>query len=150
MKKRDIYHDVLIICLILCLMTLLGCSRKNSVEVPSGPIEYSHEEIRGDCLDYPTSLQIATGHLILEVHGDDLHIIHANAHYQCCLEYLVEYEFDDFDITASEFDIGSLCDCNCYFDLRSIVYDLHAGLYVVTLIGIVGDTVGVDSAFVGG
>ncbi len=150
MKKRDFIHDALIICLVLYLTMPTGCSEKNPVEIPSEPIEYLNEEIRGDCLDDPMSMQETTGYLILEVHGNDLHIIHAEAHYQCCLEYLVEYEFDDFDITASEFDTGPLCDCYCYFDLRSIVYDLLEGLYVVTLIGIQGDTVGVDSAYVGG
>ena len=134
----------------VCLVALNGCSRKGPGEVSSESAEYSHEDIRGDCLDNRLFGGEANGSLILEVHGNDLHMIHADAFYQCCLGYRVEYEIDDFNITAIESDINSPCLCDCHFNLLSILYDLAEGLYVVTLIGIDGDTVGVDSAFVGG
>ncbi len=149
MKVRCITRIALVLCIFVCLTALWGCSRKGPGEVPSETAEYSHEEIRGDCLDNRLFGGEITGSLILEVHGNDLHIIHADVFYQCCLGYLVEYEIDDFNITAIESDINSPCLCDCYFNLLSILYDLAEGLYVVTLIGITGDTVGVDSAFVG-
>ncbi len=149
MKVQHIVRLALTLYIGVCLVALHGCSRKGPGEVSSESAEYSHEEIRGDCLDNRLFGGEAAGSLILEVHGNDLHIIHADAYYQCCLEYLVEYEIDDFDVTASEFDTGSFCYCYCFFNLRSILHDLDEGLYTVTLIGIEGDTVGVDSAYVG-
>ena len=150
MKIQHIVRITLMLYVGLCLASLHGCSRKGPGDASSESTGYSHEEIRGDCLDNWLLGGEVEDSLILEVHGRDLHIIHDDAYYQCCLEYLVEYEFDGFNITASEFDTGSFCYCYCFFDLRSILYDLDEGLYVVTLIGIEGDTVGVDSAFVGG
>jgi hypothetical protein len=89
-------------------------------------------------------------YMVLEAQGKDLRIHHINAYYQCCIFYTVEYAIDNFDITAAESDSGPLCDCLCYFNLKSTVYDLKSGLYNVTLIGIRGDTVGIDTITVGG
>jgi hypothetical protein len=106
-----------------------------------------HAEFRGDCL--PGGTLLDNGYMILEVIGDDLHVHHMEAAYQCCLEYFVRYEIAERDITAFEYDIGPLCDCICDFNLESVLYDLSPGNYRVRLIGVYGDTVGVDSVTVG-
>ncbi|MFH2056015.1 MAG: dockerin type I repeat-containing protein [bacterium] len=90
------------------------------------------------------------GYLYAEVLGNDLYLHHIDAEYQCCLGYLVEYEIDGFEITATESDTGDLCDCICDFDLTSVLYDLEDGEYIVTLIGIYGDEIGVDTVVVAG
>lgn len=81
----------------------------------------------------------------LDVIGNDLYVNHLNAFYQCCLGYYVDYSIDDFQIVAQEADTGSLCDCYCYFNLQSVLYDLPDGSYDFTLIHENGDTVGVDT-----
>lgn len=123
-----------------CLPLELGCS---------------HQEYSSGCLGATGKVdggsQVAgadEGYLYLEVWGNDLHVYHIGAYYQCCLEYQVDYVVDGFDITATESDIGDLCDCYCDFDLESVLYDLEDGEYVVSLIGIEGDTVGVQSIVV--
>ncbi|MCD6161321.1 MAG: hypothetical protein J7K40_02785 [candidate division Zixibacteria bacterium] len=124
-------------------LEILWCS-----QTPPMPQEYVHEEIRGECTD-GTTAEADSGYMVLEAIGNDLHIHHMDAFYQCCLEYYVRYGIVETDITATEYDIGELCDCICPFDLESIVYDLPSALYTVRLIGIYGDTIGIDTITVG-
>ncbi|MFH1373724.1 MAG: dockerin type I repeat-containing protein [bacterium] len=112
---------------------------------------YDHQEITGDCAGYQALGD--SGHMFVELIGDDLHIHHVNAFYQCCLKYYVTYDIDGYSITAYESDTSDYCYCMCYFNLESILYDLDVSQpceYLVTLIGIEGDTVGIDTAVVGG
>ena len=86
------------------------------------------------------------GYLYLEVDGSDLLVHHDGAYYQCCLDYVVEFVMtEDNVITGFESDTGALCDCYCSFHLISTIQGLAAGHYTVVLIGIEGDTVGVDT-----
>jgi hypothetical protein len=114
-----------------------------------------HQEYSSGCLTYldkrtgeSQAASADSGYLYLEVWGNDLHIYHIGAFYQCCLGYAVDYDIQGFDITATESDTGDLCDCYCDFDLESVLYDLEDGEYIVRLIGIDGDTVGVQSIVV--
>jgi hypothetical protein len=114
---------------------------------PPFTIGIRHTEIRGDCIG--TALEDSS-YMYLEAIGNDLHIHHINATYQCCLEYFVSYQIAGNDITATEQDFGPPCDCLCNFNLESILHDLGAGQYTVTLIGIYGDTVGVEGVNIPG
>ena len=137
---------MLILLISVCwLMAAMHCSREKPGEVDT----IAHEDIRGDCLGLMRSPEADSGNLVLEVSGNNLHIQHVNAYYQCCLEYAVDYDIQSYDITALEMDEGDICLCDCFFNLESILYDLSDGMYTVTLIGISGSTVGVDSAYVG-
>jgi len=121
-----------------------GCVRDSQVQKDSG---YINEEITGECIGYPMPGD-DSGYMFVELIGDDLHVHHINAYYQCCLEYYVTYDIEGYYITAFESDTGQQCDCMCYFNLESILYDLQIMEpceYVVTLIGIYGDTVGIDT-----
>ncbi len=82
------------------------------------------------------------GTLRVEVIGNDVHVYHDDAYYQCCLEYFVDYNLSGDVITGFEADTGWECDCICWFDLESVIYDLAEGSYTLVLIGIWGDTVG--------
>jgi hypothetical protein len=106
---------------------------------------YYHDDIRGDCM----SAAQDSGYMVLEAIGDDLHIHHIGAYYNCCLDYAVNYEINGSNITARKFDHGEPCDCLCDFNLETILYDLTAGTYTVTLIGIHGDIIGVDTVSIG-
>lgn len=104
--------------------------------------------IEGDTVGVDTLVISDSDYVSIEVIGNDLHINHMNAYYQCCLGYYVQYDINGSYITALESDTGDLCDCYCYFNLRSVLYDLENGEYVVTVIGIEGDTIGVDTVTV--
>jgi hypothetical protein len=84
------------------------------------------------------------GYMYAEAEGNDLHIHHMNAYYNCCIGYQVNYQISEFEITAVEADTGTPCYCLCYFNFESILYDLEDGNYLVRLIGLEGDTVGVE------
>jgi hypothetical protein len=126
-----------------------NCSSDNKTSNPrsNGTV---HIDIQSDCLDHLLSTVSDSGYMVLEAVGNDLHIYHFDAYCNCCLEYAVDYQIEDFNIIASESDTGGLCDCYCHFNLRSVVYDLKKGLYNVTLIGIEGDTIGIDTISVTG
>lgn len=109
---------------------------------------YQHDDIRGDCMGIPALDD--SSYMVLEVVGDDLHIHHIDATYQCCLEYVVEFNVANMQITAMENDLGLPCDCICNFDLESILYDLAPGEYRVTLINIFNQIVGMDTVSIGG
>ena len=64
------------------------------------------------------------------------------------MDYTIDWQPEAIYVTATESDIGEPCDCMCYFNLGSSYPDLMLGqpeTIVVTLIGIEGDTVGVDT-----
>ncbi|MCP4703351.1 MAG: hypothetical protein GY865_01975 [candidate division Zixibacteria bacterium] len=85
--------------------------------------------------------------MYVEMIEGDLYVYHENAYYNCCLDYRVEFVIDGSSITAYEYDDGEPCDCNCYFDLESVLEDLEPEeltTYTVTLIGIDGLPVGTD------
>ncbi|UCC80778.1 MAG: hypothetical protein JSW64_05315 [Candidatus Zixiibacteriota bacterium] len=147
MKK---INHLIFLTIYFSMILLYNCSREKTTSNNAGIDDIAHQDIQSECLDHPDTPDPAFGYMVLEAHGNDLHIHHINAHYQCCLLYTVEYFIDNFDITASESDTGAPCDCYCYFNLKSIVYDLKSGLYSVALIGIRGDTVGIDTITVGG
>jgi len=120
---------------LICLVYLDGC------QIACPPC---HQEIRGECL-MTDGTDSDTSYMILEVLGGALYIHHVNASYQCCLEYVVHYEITDNHITAREDDVGMECDCICPFNLTSVLYNLPEGEYVVELVGIYGNTIGIDT-----
>jgi hypothetical protein len=132
--------------------------------------EYRHRDSSGGCLSIPTSANtlrpgaaMATrqsaclsdsvlfgsfGTMHAELIAGVLHVYHVGAYYQCCLGYSVMYQRDGDHITAMESDTNPQCDCYCYFDLESTwpLNDPYGnGDWIITLIGIAGDTVGVDT-----
>ena len=84
----------------------------------------------------------------VQIIGDDLYLYHFNAYYNCCMEYYVDLRAVGNLINAYEYDLGEPCYCLCYFNLEAVLNDLLSGTYIVTLIGIELDTVGVDTVIV--
>ncbi len=109
--------------------------------------EHIHSEIQSGCIGYEQSRD-DSNYVYFEVLGNDLHIHNINAWYNCGLNYVVDYYIVGSNITAVESDTGEPADCICYFNLESILYDLEDGGYVVTLIGIYGDTLGIGTIIV--
>ncbi|GEM_PF-783701 len=117
----------------------------------------NHTDIGGTCVpdsavktDVPHTAAFDNGFLYLEVVGNDLYVHHFHAFYQCCLFYAVDWNQSGNHLVGFEADTGMPCDCICPFNLKSIVHDLEPGEYVVTLVGIYGNIVGIDTAVVGG
>ena len=111
----------------------------------------NHTENRGGCLDSAGADGVPPLErgMYVEAVGNDLHVYHPDAYYQCCLGYYVEYYQTGNQVFGFETDTNELCDCYCPFDLESIIHNLSPGEYIVTLFGIEGDLVGVDTAVVG-
>jgi len=107
------------------------------------------EPFTSGCLDSmpsPNPYDRSAGTLRTEAKGDTLTVFHDQAWYQCCLGYHVEYVLvGDNEIWAIESDVNPECDCYCSFDLWSESNGYENGTYVITLIGIEGDTVGTDT-----
>jgi len=104
----------------------------------------SHEDSQSECSESPGGYG-EPGYMVVEVLGNDIRIHHFDAFYQCCLLYTVDFAIVGMNITAVESDTGEYCYCDCFFHLESTLYDLNEGEYIVTLIGIYGDTVGTDT-----
>jgi hypothetical protein len=150
MAKLNFRYHAIFLGIGLLIILPYSCSNDKTISNNTEIEEIVHQEIQSDCLNHPDMPHPLYPYMVLEAQGKDLRIHHINAYYQCCIFYTVEYAIDNFDITAAESDSGPLCDCLCYFNLKSTVYDLKSGLYNVTLIGIRGDTVGIDTITVGG
>jgi len=149
---KVIRHKNLIFLPVIAIFAIwaANCSKDNKSSNPDNN-GIVHLDIRGDCMNVLSSYETDSGYMVLEVEGNDLHIQHMDAYYNCCIAYAVNYQIENFNITASESDTAaSHCLCDCYFNLNSILYDLDDGLYNVALIGIYGDSVGVDTIRVGG
>ncbi|MCK4605983.1 MAG: hypothetical protein KAU35_01680 [candidate division Zixibacteria bacterium] len=117
----------------------------------------NHTDIGGTCVPdsaaktgVPHAAASDDGYLYLEVVGNDLHVHHFQAFYQCCLFYAVDWNQSGNHLVGFEADTGMPCDCICPFNLKSIVHDLEPGEYVVTLVGIYGNVIGIDTAVIGG
>ncbi len=93
--------------------------------------------------------QTAEERMWAEFHGYDLYVYHYDVEYNCCMVYDVVYSIDGWNVTAVEYDRQpEPCYCLCYFNLESTyprlgMFDAHP--WFVTLIGVSGDTVGVDT-----
>ncbi|UCC80777.1 MAG: hypothetical protein JSW64_05310 [Candidatus Zixiibacteriota bacterium] len=151
MKTVNFKYNLPISLLAILLILAFNCTKEKTTSNDAEIEGLIHQDIRGDCLSRPASPDPVFGYMVLEVQGNDLQIQHLDAYYNCCIEYAVNYQIDNFNITATETDIAaSPCFCECFFNLKSTVFDLQSGLYTVTLIGIGGDTVGTDTVTVGG
>lgn len=110
----------------------------------------NHTEIGGPCLDSAGAYDGPASErgMYIEAVGNDLHVYHPGAYYQCCLGYYVQYYQYGNHFIGYETDVNELCDCYCPFDLESTIHNLVAGEYVVTLYDIEGDLLGVDTAVI--
>ena len=106
---------------------------------------YSHDVFQSGCLEEKDNHDEI---MYVIVDGNDIHIHHDNAYYNCGLDYVVDFNIEGFDITATEGNIGPPADCICWFNLESVVYDLPPGEYTVTLIGLSGQIVGIDTVVI--
>lgn len=103
-----------------------------------------------ECLDNPPD---TTEYMYAEWVPDELRVYHMNATYQCCLVYDYQWHYQSGDtVVFKEVDLGEPCDCLCPFNLQftdpSWFY-VDPRVWTVILLGIEGDTVGVDTALVG-
>ncbi len=113
----------------------------------SGVSKHDMLASQSDCLS-EHDIGDSTEYMWIELIGNDLHVHHKNAYYQCCLGYDVNFTVQGYSIIAREIDTGEFCDCYCYFNLESVLPGLEITEpceYVVTLLGIDDDTVGVDT-----
>jgi len=150
MKNYFINLPILLIFAVMMTMPY-SCTEDKNTSSNNGIEELAHQDIQSECLNRPATPEPVSGYMVLEVQGNDLEIQHLDAYYNCCIEYAVNYQIEDFDITAYESDAANTpCFCECYFNLKSTLFDLPNGLYTVTLIDMEGNTVGADTVSVGG
>lgn len=135
---------------ILDVISIINFKYKDGPPLDCGIIDCA--SIRGDCLSREIDINRLdpNGYMTLAIEGHDLHIFHMDAYYNCCLEYNVGYTIMGNGINIFEYDTGMPCDCNCNFNLETIIEDLPTGQYYVTLFSIPGDTVGFESIEIGG
>lgn len=104
----------------------------------------------GDTVEVKNLLISEQEYMTAEAFNGNIHIKHYNAFYNCCIGYHVEYTLEENVITAREFDSLNACDCLCYYNLESVLYNLVPGEYKVVLIGgyFETDTIGVDTVII--
>lgn len=82
-----------------------------------------------------------------------LFVYHKYAYYNCCIQYAVTWQVEGERITAFEADTSGMpCDCLCLFNLKASLWGIKPDSvqrFIVTLVGIEGDTVGVDTLWMG-
>jgi len=149
---KNILMNLPILLIFTLMMTLpYSCTEDKSPSSNNGIEELAHQDIQSECLNQPATPDQVFGYMVLEVQGNDLEIQHLDAYYNCCIEYAVNYQIENFDIIAYENDAANTpCFCDCYFNLKSTLFDLPGGLYTVTLIDMEGNTVDTDTVSVGG
>ena len=151
MKKSLFKNPMLLFSMAILVVFAFNCTEEKATSNNTDTDGYTHLDLRGECLERPTTPDPVYGYMVLEANGNDLEIQHLDAYYNCCIGYAVDYQIENFNITAAEQDTAfSGCFCECYFNLKSTLFDLPGGLYTVTLLGIGGDTVGTDTVTVGG
>ena len=111
-----------------------------------------HLESSSGCLPQMAGMSDsrADGYMFVEVVNGVMRVRHIEAFYQCCLEYTVDWNLAGQTLTGFERDTGFECDCICYFNLNSEIEGLDQGEYTVVLMGIYGDTVGVQTVTING
>lgn len=102
---------------------------------------------RSDCLNAKDK---AVDTMYVEVIGSDIHVHHDSAYYDCCLGYATTNTINNDTVIVTQLDTIPECDCYCYFNLESVIYEMVPGTYVVILVGLQGQIVGVDTATVTG
>ena len=100
--------------------------------------------VKGDCKDAPSYPE--PDEILITVSGHDITVLHADAHYNCCFNITTEVVQADFVIDLYEHTSGMECDCLCYFDLSTTIYDLEAGTYTVNVYDADGEYVGGGTA----
>jgi hypothetical protein len=151
MKESLFKNLMLLFSLAILMVFAFNCTEEKATSDDPEIEGYTHLDLRGDCVERSDSPDPVYGYMVLEANGNDLEIQHLDAYYNCCIGYAVDYQIENFNITAAELDTAfSGCFCECYFNLKSTLFDLPSGFYTVTLLGIGGDTVGVDTVTVGG
>lgn len=95
----------------------------------------------------------SSGTVEVDLIAGDLYVYHYNALYQCCLGYDVEpVMVSPGLIVLQEVDTAETCNIVCYFDLEwvweDIPYLTPNVTYAVVLLGIDGDTAGIDTLVV--
>jgi len=73
--------------------------------------------------------------IFVEVNGDTATINHLNTERNCGSLFVMDVEFDDFQITVTEVDTGDFAYCLCYFDLSVTIAGLEPGIYNVDIYG---------------
>jgi hypothetical protein len=105
-----------------------------------------------ECLTAPTTASFGESMEAQFIDGL-LFVYHKYAFYNCCMKYAVTWQVEGEQITAFEADTsGALCDCLCYFNLSASLWGIKPDSvqrFIVTLVGIEGDTVGVDTLWMG-
>jgi hypothetical protein len=105
-----------------------------------------------DCLSVPATASF--GELMeAKFIGSSLHVYHKYAYYNCCKKYAVTWQVVGENITAYEADTAAApCECLCYFNLEATLNGVpptSTQRFIVKLVGINGNTVGVDTLWMG-
>ncbi|MCK5076737.1 MAG: T9SS type A sorting domain-containing protein, partial [Calditrichia bacterium] len=73
--------------------------------------------------------------IFVEVHEDTATIFHNNTERNCGSLFVMDVEFDEYQITVTEVDTGDYAYCMCYFDLSVTIANLTPGTYNVDIFG---------------
>jgi uncharacterized protein (DUF2141 family) len=126
------YKAVAILVLSLCVLV---CGKtENPVNSPG----FKFESSQSSCNKW---LPTTTG-VIFSSHGDTILVVHKDAYYNCCSKIKVNVKGTSNGFDLSEYDVGDICRCMCYFDVTTTISDLSPGTYLIRYFDIDGDLAG--------
>ena len=125
----------------LIVMSILyfQCGQKSGVTAPDGEAElseYSHSDCIGESISGSfTNLLSDSADVEIIVEGFQITIIHKNATFNCCLDYIqVVLTQQNFflKLTETEF-VTSPCLCTCPFEVTATIDVPSPGTYTIEL-----------------
>jgi hypothetical protein len=125
---------------------LIACGKEKKPTNSSPPFAFS--SFHGRCKNSLGKIAETWGNgkLILCSFNDTIRIVHSNAYCYCCSDIKTEVKKTEQGFDAFEKDFGDSCNCMCYFDITSYIYNLNAGAYLIRLFDVTGNLL--DQGFV--
>jgi hypothetical protein len=108
---------------------------------------YWNEDRQSKCLEIP--LTVSDDAMKIAVVGHTIFIDHLNVSGFCDLEYQVRYKIIKDNIIGYEYDLRGQADCQCSFDLGSVLRRVPSGEYQFMLVDFDGAVVGTEYVTIG-
>lgn len=118
--------------ILLVLLAFVACKKDQKIPTNSSSIFY-FESFDSGCTDgfgkiVKTS---GTGTVVFSSFNDTIHVLHANAQYNCCAEIQTEVKKTYYGFDLFQKEVGDPCRCMCRHDITVFICNVSDGTYLV-------------------